>query len=90
MGAAAPQVKPGNQRDIEIPRNVIIAMRAMGRGEDDIFSARQPVDTDVKEAAHDAAEDEKGNCPEMERDDAPVIGLRHGAERGWRVNKHVP
>ncbi|MDD4455476.1 MAG: hypothetical protein PHI67_09240 [Candidatus Methanomethylophilaceae archaeon] len=90
MGTAASQVKPGEKGDIEIPGDMVIAVRAVRRRENDILSAGQPIDADIKKAAYNAAENKKGNRPEMEGDSAPVFNIIHGMSRVRKVDKYVP
>jgi hypothetical protein len=90
MGTAASQEHPGEKGNIEIPGDMVIAVRAVRRRENDILSAGQPIDADIKKAAYDAAENKKGNRPEMEGNSVKVFSIRHGVNRVRKVNKYVP
>ena len=61
----APQHEPAHQRDVVVPRDDLVAVRAVGpRRPHRRPVARQPVDADVQKAPDDAAEDEERHDPE--------------------------
>ncbi len=74
--AATLQRQPRHQRDVQPPRDGIFAMRTVRRRRDDAHAQRQPVDADVQEAPHDAAEHDEAQRPEVERHEGPVRSPR--------------
>ena len=64
--AASAQRQPRHQRNVQIPRDGILAVRAMRSGRDDAHAQRQPVDAHVQKAADNAAECEEDERPKME------------------------
>jgi hypothetical protein len=68
VGALAPQPKPRHQRNVQIPRNGISAMRAMGGRMDNALIPRHPVNANVQETAHHATQRKEAHRPKMKRD----------------------
>jgi len=74
--AAPAQRQPRHQRDVQIPRDGIFAVRAMRWRRDDAHAQRQPVDAHVQKAADDASQREENQRPKMERYQRPVRSPR--------------
>src|SRR5258708_3748221 len=82
VGAFAAKIKPGDERQVEVPGNGVIAMRAVRRRKDDAFSARQAMNADIEKAADHAAKKEENQGPEMKRHQGPIVRVEDG------VNSH--
>src|SRR5262245_8938133 len=78
IAAFATQVNPRKQRDVEIPWNGVLAMRAMGGRRNNTLAERHPVDANVEETSYHRAEHEDHDRPKMERDCMPVLGVEDG------------
>jgi len=77
VAAFALKPQPGYQRDIEIPGDRILAMRAMRWRRDDALAQRQAMDANIEKAADVTAENEKNQRPEMEGDAGPNVGVEN-------------
>lgn len=72
------QHQPRHERDVQIPRNRIFAMRTMRWRRDDAQAQRHSVNADIQKAAHHAAKHKKAQRPKMERHRRPVMWIENG------------
>src|ERR1035441_10123312 len=66
VAALPAQIQPGDQRDVKIPGDGVLAVRTMGRGRHDALAQRHPVNAHVEEAPDDGAEHKEHQRPEVE------------------------
>ena len=71
------QVNPGDQRDVQEPRNAIPTIWAMGPRPDYAQVQRHPVNANVQKTPHHAPEHEKHNRPEVKRNSAPELRIEY-------------
>ena len=78
IGTASTQVKPGNQWDVQIPRDGVIAVGAVGRWTDNTLTDRNAVDADIEKTTNDRPKDKKNNRPKMKGHPSPRFRIKHG------------
>jgi len=75
VGAFATQINPGEQRDVEIPGNGVLAMRTVGARRNHALAERHSVNADIEKTADHATEGEEDQRPEMERNEHPLVRI---------------
>src|SRR5438477_2905750 len=78
VGAFAPQINPGKQRDVEIPGNSVLTARAMRAGKHNALAQRHSMNANIQKTAHHATEREEDQRPKMEWNEHPLMRIENG------------
>ncbi len=78
--ALAAEVKPGDEWNIEIPGDGVVAMGAMRWRGDDALPKRHPINAHIKKAPDNGTQKEKYDRPEMEWHGSPIPRIEHGSK----------